>query len=163
MRLIIKNKLISIGGGSKVLDEDNNPKYVVKGKLFTLTGKKKIYDMEHNLLYVVRNKFWHFLFNRYAYISDAEGNRLARIKLKFGINKRFFIEGFQDEISVEGNFWGWNYSIYKNGEIIGSLSRKLDFTDCFILDIEKEEEMSFLVAIVIGIDNIFDKARANND
>lgn len=119
--------------------------------------------MEHNLLYVVRNKFWHFLFNRYAYISDAEGNRLARIKLKFGINKRFFIEGFQDEISVEGNFWGWNYSIYKNGEIIGSLSRKLDFTDCFILDIEKEEEMSFLVAIVIGIDNIFDKARANND
>lgn len=41
MRLIIKNKLISIGGGSKVLDEDNNPKYVVKGKLFTLTGKKK--------------------------------------------------------------------------------------------------------------------------
>ena len=159
MRLIIKNKMMSLGGASKVLDEDNNPRFKVKGKVFTLTDKKRICDLEDNVLYRVRNKYWHAWLNRYAFIDDAEGNRVAKIKLKFGLNKKFFIEGYQDEISVEGNFWGWNYSIYKNGEVIGSLSKKIDFVDCFVLDIEKEEDAAFLVAVVIAIDNIFDKSQ----
>lgn len=163
MRLSIKNKLVSIGGASKVLDEEGNLKYKVKGKVFSITKKKKICDVEGNVLYRVRNKFWHGWFNRYAFIDDAEGNRVAKLKLKWGLGKRFYIEGYQDEISVEGNFWGWNYSINKNGEAVGRLSKRIDLVDHFMLDIENEEDAPFLVAVVIGIDNIYDKQAEDNN
>lgn len=163
MRLTIKNKFLSLGGASKVLDEEGKPKFLVKGKVFTLTDKKRICDLEGNVLYRVRNKYWHAWLNRYAFIDDAEGNRVAKLKLKFGFGRKFYIEGYQDEFSVEGNFWGWNYSIIKNGEVIGSLSRKFDIVDHFILDVESDEDAAFLVAMVIGIDNIYDKnAKENN-
>lgn len=158
MKLYIKNKMVSLGGASKVLDENENPKFNVKGKVFSITKKKKICDLEGNVLYRVRNKFWHFSWNRYAFIDDEEGNRVAKLKLKFGFSKKFFIQGYKDEISVEGNFIGLNFTIYKNGEVIGSLSKKyLSLVDTFILDIGNEEDAAFLTAIVIGIDNIYDK------
>ena len=164
MRLIIKNKMFSLRGSSKILDEEKKPKFLVKGKIFTLTKKKRICDLEGNVLYRVRNKYWHFWFDRYAYIDDAEGNRVAKVKLKFGVRKRFFIEGYQDEISIEGNFWGWNYSILKNGEVIGSLARNINLmVDSFTLNIDSEEDAAFLVAVVIAVDNIFDKQVNDND
>lgn len=162
MRLIIKNKMFSLGGASKVLDEDKNPKFLVKGKVFSITKKKRICDLEGKVLYRVRNKYWHWLY-RYAFIDDAEGNRVAKLKLGVGFNRKFWVEGYKDEISVEGDIFRWNFSIKKNGEEIGSLTRRLDLVDSFTLDIDNEEDAAFLVATVIGIDNIYDKKQKDND
>ena len=156
MRLIIKNKMLSLGGASKVLDEDGKPKFLVKGKVFSITSKKRICDLDGKVLYRVRNKYWHWL-NRYAFIDDAEGNRIAKLKLEWGFDRKFYIEGYKDEISIIGDFFRWNFSIAKNGEQIGTLSRQIDFVDSFALDIDNEEDAAFLVATVIGIDNIYDE------
>ena len=79
MKLIIKNKLVSLRGNSIIKDEQGNNKYKVKGKLFSITHKKRIYDLDNKLLFTVRNKYWKFIVNS-AYIFDSEGNKIARLK-----------------------------------------------------------------------------------
>lgn len=67
MKVYIKNKLFSIGNGSKVTDENNQPLFEVKGKVFSITRKKYVCDLEGNKLYTVRNK-WINWFVHKAYI-----------------------------------------------------------------------------------------------
>ena len=45
MKVYIKNKFMSLGGSSTVVDENKQPIYKVKGKIISITKKKKIKDM----------------------------------------------------------------------------------------------------------------------
>lgn len=69
----------------------------------------------------------------------------------------FYVVGYKDEIKIEGNFLSFTSQITRNGEVIGTIRRQINFiTDAFELE-GKEEDMPFLVALVIAIDNIVDK------
>jgi len=46
MKLYVKNKLISVGGSSDVLNENQEPHFKVVGKVFSPTKKKVITDLE---------------------------------------------------------------------------------------------------------------------
>ena len=156
MRLLIRNKFFSLKGSSTVLDENDQPKFLVEGKLFSITHKKRIMDLDKNLLYKVRNKFWKF-FLKSALIYDADGNKVAKVKQKFSLKRSFYVIGYEDEIRVEGDIIGWSFKIFKNDTYMGAVSRKFDITDAFILDIEEDENAAFLLALVIAMDNIFDR------
>lgn len=41
MKFFVKNKIMSLGGNSRVYDEADKDIYVVKGKMLSLTNKKK--------------------------------------------------------------------------------------------------------------------------
>ena len=159
MKVYIKNKIISWGGGSTVLDENKNEIYKVKGKVFSPTRKKRVCDMQGNVLYTVRNK-WFNWFVHSAYVYDANKNKIARVKDKFfNIKPEFFVTGYQDEIKVEGSFLSFTSSIIRNGEVIGTIRRQaFTILDSFELE-AKEEDIPFLIALVIAIDNIVDKKR----
>ena len=159
MKVYIKNKIISWGGGSTVLDENKNEIYKVKGKVFSPTRKKRVSDMQGNVLYTVRNK-WFNWFVHSAYVYDANKNKIARVKDKFfNIKPEFFVTGYQDEIKVEGSFLSFKSSIIRNGEVIGTIRRQaFTILDSFELE-AKEEDIPFLIALVIAIDNIVDKMR----
>lgn len=63
----------------------------------------------------------------------------------------------QDEILVEGKFFGLSSKIIKNGTQVGSITRDVTlFEDHFTLEGESQD-IPFLVALVIAIDNIADK------
>ena len=165
MRLFVKNKLMSLGGASFVLDEAGNQVFSVKGKwgIFSPTHKKKIYDKDKNLRYIVRNKFWHFI-ARSCFLYDDSKQKIAMLTNgDFDIKNKFVLKGFEDEILIKGNysefpkFW---MDIIKNEKVIGKITR--DFTivrDSFVLDIFDNTEDAFLVALVIAIDNITDSRR----
>ncbi|MGM9971745.1 MAG: LURP-one-related/scramblase family protein [Anaeroplasmataceae bacterium] len=156
MKVYIKNKLVSFGGSSKVLDESQNPIYKVKGKLFSITHKKKIYDMQGKLLYRVRNKWINF-FTHKAYIYDAKKKKIATVRDKWAnVNQEYFIQDYVDEIKIEGKFLSTNCNILRNGEKIGNINRQFfAITDSFELE-ANEEDIPFLIALVIAIDNIVD-------
>lgn len=156
MKLYIKNKLVSLRGSSSVKDEAGNDVLVVKGALFSITNKKLVRDTDGNLLYKVRNKWFNFI-TRNAYVYDGEGTKIAKIKRKFGIKNSFIVEGYQDEIAIEGDFFSWTLDVFRNGEQIGTIRREFDWTDAFVLEANVEDDGAFLVALVIAIDNIFDK------
>ncbi len=159
MKVYVKNKLFSIGGGSSVLNENKEPVYNVKGKWLSFTRKKRICDLDGNVLYTVRNK-WFNWFVHSAYIYDANKNKIAKVKDKwFNVKREYIIEGYESEISIQGNFFSLTSEIIRNNEVIGTIRRQITFIqDAFEVE-ASEEDMPFVIALVIAIDNITDKKR----
>lgn len=157
MKVYIKNKFWSIGGGSSVVDENKNPVFNVKGRAFSITKVKYVCDTEGNRLFKVRNKWFNWFVHK-AYIYDANKTKIATVKDKiFNVNREYFVLGYKDEIKIDGNFFSLSCNILKNGEVVGTLRRQITFVnDAFELE-ASEEDMPFLVALVIAIDNIVDK------
>jgi len=158
MKVFIKNKLISWGGSSVVLNENEEPIYKVKGKIFTFTKKKKIYDMEGNLLYVVRNRYWNWLANK-VFVKDARtGERVATVKKhNWSVNFKYEILDTEDEMSIDGKFFSLTSHIIKNGQPVATINREITLIrDAFSLEAD-EKDIPFYTALVIAFDNIKDK------
>lgn len=164
MKIYIKNKIISMGGSSTAKNEKGEDIFFIKGKwvLFSPTRKKKIYDKNKNLLYIVRNKWWNFIHHR-AFIYDSNKEKIATLRREIFSNKtQFILEGYKDEISLDGNFFAWDLQVKKGNEIIGTIKRNFDLLrGSFELEAD-EENIAFLTSIVIAIDNIYDKAGSNH-
>lgn len=159
MKVYIKNKFWSIGGSSSVVNENNEQVFKVKGRAFSPTHVKYVLDKEGNKLYKIRNKFINW-FEHKAFIYDKDKRKIATVKDKFvNVNQEFFITGYSDEIKIQGKFFGLTSQILKNGNIIGTIKREITIVnDAFELE-ANEEDIPFLIAIVIAIDNITDKKR----
>lgn len=155
MKLYIKNKILSLRGSSSVTNENGNDVFIVKGKFLSITHVKRVKDTSGRLLYRVRNK-WFNVFTHSAFIYDGDGNKVAKVKRKFGFKNRIIVEGYKDEIAVEGDFLSWTLDVYRNGEQIGTVRREFALTDSFVLETTTEDDAAFMVALVIAIDNIFD-------
>ena len=157
MKVYIRNKLLSLGGGSDVLDENQQPVFHVKGRAVSITRVKYVCDMQGNRLFKIRNKWLNFFVHK-AYIYDGTGTKIATVKDKwFNVHSEYFVTGYADEIKVQGKFFGLNCQILRNGDVIGTIRRQITFIrDAFELDAEPQD-LPFLIALVIAIDNITDK------
>lgn len=155
--MLIKNKFFSIRGHSTVTDVNGNPLFEVRGT-FTLWKRKKIKDLDGNVLYTVRNKMIRFFMNS-AYVFDAKGKKIARLKQKFHIGRsEYVLLGYQDELSIEGNLFQREINVIRNGEIIATGSRKLlTLVDSFAVSVAHDEDAPFVLALFIAMDNINDK------
>ena len=159
MKVYIKNKFWSIGGGSSVVNENKKDVFKVKGRAFSITRVKYVCDLEGNRLFKIRNRWFNWFIHK-AYIYDANKNKIATVKDKwFNVNQEYFVMGYKDEIKIQGKFFGLTTQILKNGEVIGTIRRQITFiNDAFELE-ANEQDMPFLIALVIAIDNITDKKR----
>lgn len=158
MKVIIKNKFFTLRGGSSVKSETGEDVFFVKGKLFSPTNVKWICDKNGNKCYKVRNKYINFFTHR-AYVYD-KNSKIARVKHPFFSAKKFIVEGYKDEILIDGDFFSLQSSILKDGKEIGIIRRNLTVVnDAFTLEGE-EEDIPFLIALVIAIDNILDKIKS---
>lgn len=157
MKVIIKNKFFTLGGNSSVKDETGKDVFVVKGRVFSPTRVKWICDVEGNKLYKVRNKWINFFAQRAYVIQDKV--KIAKVKFGFFSVKKFVVEGYKDEILIDGDFFSLKSTIMRNGKPIGTINRQITIVnDAFELEGE-ETDMPFLIALVIAIDNIIDKKR----
>ena len=162
MQVSIRNKWISLRGGSTVKDMNEKDVLYVKGKFWTITRKKFVQDMKGNTLYTVRNAFWRF-FVRKAMVYDKEGNRVAYLKKKFfSVHDRYLIDSSKGQIEIKGNIFCFDYHISLKGKEIGHVSRKISLRDSFVLTIDDDQDLAFWVALVIAIDNITDQRRQDN-
>lgn len=155
MKVIIKNKFFTLGGSSSVKDENGQDAFFVKGRVLSPTKVKWVCDKDKNKLYKVRNK-WFNSFNYRAYVYEGKTN-IAKVKHPLFSGKKFVVEGYKDEILIDGDFFSLKSTIIRNGKPIGTINRKLTVVnDAFSLEGE-EADMPFLIALVIAIDNIYDK------
>ena len=154
----VKNKFISLGAGSDVVNDSNEPVFKVKGKWPSLRKRKYVCTLDGKRLYEVRNKFWHFIYPS-AYIFDENKEKIAKVRKKIvTLRTQFFVEGNEHEYVIDGNWVGWNLSVTKDGVEIGKIKRDFNlFKDAFTIEAE-EENMPFMIALVIAIDNMQDKA-----
>lgn len=155
MKVIIKNKFFSLGGSSSVKDENGKNVFYVKGRFLSPTHVKWVCDQNKHKLFKVRNKWFNFI-NERAYIYEGR-TKVARVKHPLFGGKKFIVEGYQDEILIDGDFFSLKSTIMRNGKPIGTIDRQITIVnDAFALEAD-EAEMPFLIALVIAIDNIMDK------
>lgn len=155
MKVFIKNKLISWGGGSDVTDISGNPVFKVKGRVFSIGRRKIMCDLEDNILYVIRNR-WLNPIRHKTYIKDAEGNRVATVYSKAFDLTRLYADTEHGQYTVQGKFFGLNSSILRDGVQVAILERQFTvIKDAFSLE-AAPEDMPFLTALVIALDNLCD-------
>lgn len=159
MKLFVNNKTLSFGGNSVVTNEQGETVYNVKGKwvIFSPTHKKRIYDANKNLLFKVRTKFIN-IWKPKAYIFNANGERIAKIK-PANLTTEYYVEGYKDEITlVKNGALKFDYSVVKNEEPFARIYSEFSVVnDKYVIE-ANEEDMPFLVALVIALDNIKDKS-----
>lgn len=159
MKVYIKNKAVSIGGSSEVYNENQEIIYNVKEKLFSPTKKKRIYSKEGKLLYTIRNRWFNFFANK-TFVYDAEKTKVATIKKgKLSFNANYKIEDCVDDMQIVGKIFSRESKIMRNGKQVGVITREFSIiADSFCLEAE-ENDIEFLIALVIAFDNIKDKDR----
>lgn len=158
MRIYIENKVFSLRGNSSVKDPQGRDLFFVKGKLISFTKKKKICDTEGNVLYTVKNKLFKlFLLSRSAFIYDADKHKIAKIKKPLFSANKFSVSGYGHELSVSGDLFSTRMDIIQDGLPIGSIQRIFTaIGNSFCLDADPNN-LPFLTALVIAIDNICDQ------
>ena len=164
MRVVIRNKWISLGGSSYVNDENENPLLKVKGKIFTFTNKKIIQELDGTPIYIVRNKFW-YLFHRQSFVIDMEGNKVAHLSRKiFSFHDHYNITSTKyGNVILRGNILGFDYHITVNDQEVGHVSRKISLRDSFVLDIDDNYDWKYFTALVIALDVMVDKMRSDSN
>lgn len=159
MKVYIKNKFFSLRGSSSVKNENGEDVFFVKGKFFSITNKKFVLNAQGEKLYTVRNKWFNF-FSHKAYIYDSNKTKIACVKHPLFSVKKFIVQGYQDEILIDGDFFSLQSTITRNGEPVGTINRQVTVVnDSFSLEAE-EADIPFMIALVIAIDNICDKIRS---
>ncbi len=155
MKVIIKNNLFSLTGSSSVKDENGEDVFYVKGRFLSPTHVKWVCDKDKNKLFKVRNKWFNFIHQR-AYVYEGK-TKIASVKHPFLSVKKFVLEGYKDEIMINGDFFSLQSTITRNGTPVGTINRKfLNLTDTYALEAE-EKDMPLMIALIIAIDNIVDK------
>ena len=165
MEYLIKNKLMSITGGSFIKDKEGNEPYIIKGKFFSIARKKKILDKEGNLLYIIRNKYWNFMKKR-AYIYNAEGEKiLTLLKKTLKLENRFYAQEYiNGNLTIEGKLFRLGYEVIDNEQNIAQIRQKLRLiANEFILPTDTSDRLPFLIALVIAMDNIKDNIRNSSN
>ena len=77
MKVYLENKFISIGGDSKVCDEQGNQLFFVDGKALSFTSKKLIKEMpSKKVLYIVKNRPF---FNIFSYKTHVYNDKHEKI------------------------------------------------------------------------------------
>lgn len=155
MKVIIKNKFFSLGGSSSVKNEKGEDVFFVKGRVLSPTHMKWVCNTEKQKLFKVRNKWFNF-FHEKAYVYEGK-TKIAKVKHPFFSGKKFIVQGYKDEILIDGNFFGPLSTITRNGKVVGTINREFAIVnDTFALEAE-EDDMPLMISLVIAIDNILDK------
>ena len=161
MRYAVKQKIFSFGDSFTIRDEAGNDCFAVKGKVFALGDKLKIYDMKGRELVYIEQKFFRFLPEYSIYYN---GQLYATVQKEFTFFKpKFRIYSPQAEYEAEGNVWGMDFSIIRNGKLTALVSKKwFTWSDTYGVDVFEGEDPVLMLALVIVIDQVIHDGNHHN-
>lgn len=154
MRYLIKEKIFSFADRFTIEDDQGYPRYEVVGKLLSLGNKLKLYNTTGEELIYIEQKIFRFL---PEYLIYRNGNIIGRIKKELTFLKpRFNIESSYGNFTLDGDVFHHEFNISKDGNPIAWISKKwISLSDTYTVDILEEEDHSFILAIIIVLDQIF--------
>ncbi len=160
MRFVIRQKIWTFGDNFIIKDEYGREHFIVKGKVFALGDKLRLYTMDGRELYYIEQQLFRFLpeYNIYHHNQPV-----ATVKREFTFFKpRFSISSIMGNYSIDGNFWGMEFSILKSGIPVAQVSKRwFSWSDTYGVDISDEEDYAFILALVIVIDQVLHDNNTN--
>lgn len=162
VRFVVKQKILSFSDSFVIQDENNRPAYKVEGKLFAFGDKLRIYDMNNQERVYIEQKRFKLLPEYHLF---EKGNRVAIVKKEFTLFKpRFNIESTSGRYTVDGNFFGYNFRILKEGIVAARVDKAFfAFRDTYSVEVSPGEDEGLLLAMCIVIDQILHDDNHNNN
>ncbi len=148
-QLFIKQKVFSLSGKFSVKDAEENEVYFVEGSFMQIPKTFLIMDVARQEVAMITKKTFSFL---PTFFVEMNGQKTVMIKKEFSFFKaRYSIDAAG--IEVQGNWWDMDFDVYRNGELIGAVSKKwFTWGDSYQLEILDDEMEPLLVALVVAID-----------
>lgn len=147
MKLIFKERLFSWFDSYDIYDEAGMVAYTVEGKLSW--GHRLLIYRDQQCIGEVKEQMMRFLS---CYDLYYKGVNVGTIEKKFSFFRPQFHLHYQDW-HIQGDIWEWNYEVYANDRLVMRTEKQLfQFTDTYVLDIERAEDQVLCLMIVLAID-----------
>lgn len=161
MRYQIRQKVFSFGDNFTIKGENDEPRFIVRGRVFSLGDKLTLEDLNGNELFYIEQRIFKLLPEYHIYQNGMEA---AMVKKEFTFFKpRFHIESRYGNFDVEGDVFGYNFRVLKNGRTVAAVNKKwFAFSDTYGVEVEDGENQAFMLALVIVIDQVIHDNSRNN-
>ncbi|AXG67983.1 LURP-one-related [Kordia sp. SMS9] len=150
----VKEKFWSFGDNFAIKDEYGNDCFYVKGKVFSWGDNLSFQDKDRNEIAVIKQKLFTLL-PKYQIFIDGE--LYADIQKQWSWFKKKFtldVPGPND-YTIEGSFWGHEFSFIRNNREVATISKKLfAWRDSYSVDIKEDENHAAIIITCIVIDQI---------
>lgn len=162
MRYQIRQKIFSFGDNFTIKNEYEEPQLIVRGKIFSFGDKLTLEDLNGNELFYIEQKVFKFLPEYHIF---QNGSEVAMIKKEFTFFKpRFYIESDFGSFDIEGDVFGHNFEVLKNGRFVAAVNKAwFAFSDTYGVDIDDGENQAFMLALVIVIDQVIHDNKNNHN
>ena len=149
MKLIFKQRLLSVLDSYDIYDEFGNTEYIVKGEI-GLSHRFRIYNNRNIALAYIKQSLFKIFPEFKMYIN---GNYVGCVKKRFSLLKPIFTVKCKG-LYIEGDIFELNYKIKDNcNHVIASINKKLfSFSDKYVLNVKNREDVLHALVIVLSID-----------
>ena len=149
MKLIFKQRLLSVLDSYDIYDEFGNTEYIVKGEI-GLSHRFRIYNNRNIELAYIKQSLFKIFPEFKMYIN---GNYVGCVKKRFSLLKPIFTVKCKG-LYIEGDIFELNYKIKDNcNHDIASINKKLfSFSDKYVLNVKNREDVLHALVIVLSID-----------
>lgn len=161
MRFNIRQKIFSFGDDFIIRNEVGEPILTVKGKVFSFGDKLRVYDANMNEIYYIEQKIFRLLPEYRIYQGQEEvaflKKELSLFRPKINIQSKF------GSFRIEGSIFQYNFQIFNGSSVVATVSKKLfSFSDQYTLDVLQETNLTFIVTLVIVIDQIIHDSNSSH-
>lgn len=158
MRYCIEQAVFTIGDRFDIMDASGTVLYRAEGEIFTFGKKLHVYDVNtgEEVLYIEQELFRF----RPHYGITCRGSFIGTLVCEWSFFSR---EYSMEELgwTVTGDFFGHDYSIFKNGHPVASVGKEwFTFGDCYTVDADDPADGLSALAVTLAIDCI-DAQRRN--
>lgn len=149
MKLLIKQRILSLRDTYDIYDEFGTPKYLVKAELVALEHRLHIYDMYKNEIGQINEKLFTLT---PAFNIIVDGQLYGKIQRKISLLKPKYDIDFNGW-HIEGDLIRYNYTVFASGNPIIHVSKKpLAWGDTYVIDFENPRDELMGVLLVVAID-----------
>jgi len=162
MRFYINQKAFSWTSQFSIMNEQMEEVFKVEGEFMSFKNKLHLKDCTGTEILYTEKEIFTFM-PRYT-IYETNGRPLATINQKFAFFKPVFqVQEGGNLLQVEGDFFGHDFRISKNGHQIASFTKEY-FTigDKYVIDIGDEDNDLLYLFIVLVVDQAAEAARRRN-
>ena len=148
MKLLFKQRMFSWFDSYDIYDENGDTIFIVKGEL-SWGHLLRIYDINGNDVGYIQEKILTWLPKFEMYIGNKYAGCISKEFSLFTPKFHIDYNGWQ----IDGDWLEWDYSILNSfGRDIAHVTKELDWTDTYVIDILDPQDTLCALMLVLAID-----------
>lgn len=152
MRYYMRQNLFSLKDKYKIYNEDERITYTIDANWQILNFRCNILD-ENNEICAKVSKEMISVLPKYQIYTDTDVIANVSMRLSF-FKKNFDISSKFGNISMEGDFFSFNFKVLKNGKLVATVDKQfIKMTDCYVINVLDNIQPEFIIALAVIVDN----------